>query len=239
MNAKVFIAEAKSSAVLDTDGQDQGIITALVSVFNNVDLAGDRVMPGAFSDVVAAFDAGEKTIPVVWSHNTHSLDGFIGDVTALEETSDGLKATMSFDLNDKPAEKAYRLLKGGRVSQYSFAYRVLDSSKGADGANELTKLDVFEVGPTFYGANPETRTLDVKAGRMLSAANVAKIEDAIAAVTTAASALQTLLDAQSGDTTKSSIETTPPADQTTEGASPDDQVETDDLMKSIEALVGL
>lgn len=234
-----LILNAKSSAVLAPDGTDQGIVEALVSVFGNVDLAGDRVVPGAFADTVAAFNDGAKQIPVVWSHQTGSLDGFIGDVTALEETDQGLKATMQFDLGDKDSAKAYRLLKGGRVQQYSFAYRILDQRKGADGANELTKLDVFEVGPTFYGANPSTRTLDVKSGRTLSSATVAKIEAAITSLADAASSLRALLDAQSGEAAKSSVGPSSEADQTDSGESPDDQDDTGDLIKSIGLVLGL
>lgn len=174
---KTMTVPGKSSAVLTDDGADQGIIEALVSVFGNVDLHGDRVMPGAFAGVVEAFNAGEKQIPVVWSHNTFDLDGFLGDVTALEETDEGLKATMQFDMDDARGAKAYRLLKGGRVTQYSFAYRVLDS-EDVGGVTELKALDVSEVGPTMYGANPETRTLAAKSGRRISAATGARIKAA-------------------------------------------------------------
>ena len=180
---KTMTLPGKSSAVLTDEGTDQGIIEALVSVFNNVDLHGDRVIPGAFAGVVEAFNAGEKSIPVVWSHNTYDLDGFLGDVVALEETDEGLKATMQFDMEDAKGAKAYRLLKGGRVKQYSFAYDVLVSEE-VDGVTALAAPDVFEVGPTMYGANPESRTLaaksdvDAKSGRRISAATGAQIKAA-------------------------------------------------------------
>lgn len=207
---KTMTLPGKSSAVLTDEGTDQGIIEALVSVFNNVDLHGDRVITGAFAGVVEAFNAGEKQIPVVWSHNTYDLDGFLGDVVALEETDEGLKATMQFDMEDAKGAKAYRLLKGGRVKQYSFAYDVLDSEE-VDGVTELKSLDVFEVGPTFYGANPETRTLAAKSGRRISAATGAQIkaaqgrlEAAANEVTAASKALTDLL---------AEGESEPPADE--------------------------
>lgn len=153
----------KSAAVLTEDGDDQGIIEALVSVFGNVDAHNHVVEPGAFTLPVEQFAAGSKSIPVVWNHDTYSVDGFLGHVVGLVEIPDGLKATMQFDLDDRVAAKAYRLLKGGRVQQYSFAYRVLGSYESADGVTHLTALDISELGPTMYGVNGSTRTLSVKA----------------------------------------------------------------------------
>ena len=63
----------KASAVLDAAGQDQGIVTAYVSVFGNKDSYGDVVVPGAFAGDVAAFEAGEKLIPVIWSHQRQEI----------------------------------------------------------------------------------------------------------------------------------------------------------------------
>lgn len=223
VTAEVASFAAKSAAVLTDDGADQGIIEALVSVFGNVDLHGDRVMPGAFAGVVEAFNAGAKSIPVVWSHNTFDIDGFLGDVVGLEETDEGLKATMQFDLDDPKAAKAYRLLKGGRVREYSFAYDVLDSRQ-VDGVRELLKLNVSEVGPTMYGANPATRTLAAKsdapaakAGRRISKATAEQIAAARQRVESAAEELSAAA-AELTDLLPDVGDETPPADVTGEAS---------------------
>jgi hypothetical protein len=84
----------------------------------------------------------------------------------------------------------YRLVKGRRLNQLSFAYDVIDQAEveieGDDGvtykANELRELDVYEFSFVPVGANQDTgvvavkaivETIDaeLKAGRTLSAKN--------------------------------------------------------------------
>ena len=59
----------------------------------------------------------------------------------------------------------YKLMKGKRISNFSFAYDILDASPAkADGADilELRELDLFEVGPCLVGVNRQTELLDIK-----------------------------------------------------------------------------
>lgn len=200
---KVIEAHVKADAVMDTQGNDQGIVVAYVSVFANKDLVGDVVVPGAFADDVALFDAGEKSLPVIWSHQANDLDAYIGDVAAMEEDDIGLKVTMQFDLEEPSAAKAYRLLKGGRVKQWSFRYRVVEGAfveTKDDFYYEIRKASIAEVGPTLVGANPDTRTVSmksageaVKAGKTISAKTRAALDAAKAALAAATTEIDALL----------------------------------------------
>jgi len=142
-----------------------GEFTALVSVFGNTDLVGDRVMPGAFNNSLAAYKAAGKTLPIVWSHDWGNAESFIGKALSAEETSDGLLIRGAFF--DTPRAQTVRTLLAERVvSEFSFAYDIINEQKGADGVNELLELSILEAGPTLKGANPATQLIAAKAAKV-------------------------------------------------------------------------
>lgn len=156
---KSFSARVKSAA-------GDGEFTALVSVFGNVDSYGDVVVPGAFGKSLARWAERGDPIPVVWSHAWADPFSHIGSVSDARETAAGLEVTGQLDLDNPTAAQVYRLLKGRRVTEFSFAYDVIESRAGErDGraVTELHELDLHEVGPTLIGANQETELLAVKA----------------------------------------------------------------------------
>jgi hypothetical protein len=78
-------------------------------------------------------------------------------------------------MDNAKAQQVYRLLKAGRVKQFSFAYDVEEGAwvdktvdGKADSHYELRKLKLFEVGPTLVGANQSTELLGVKADELLA-----------------------------------------------------------------------
>ena len=197
----------KATPVLDESGKDQGLVTAYVSVFGVKDSWGDVVVPGAFADDVAAVASGDLVLPVIWSHQRNDPDAWVGQVTEMAEDDTGLPVTMQFDMNEPKAAKAYRLVKSGRVSEWSFAYKVLEGAlvETPDGYYyELRKVKLYEVGPTLMGANDQTRTLEAKsapapkadaekAGRTISAATRTALDTAKEALTTAITEIDALL----------------------------------------------
>ncbi|GAA4911297.1 HK97 family phage prohead protease [Streptomonospora salina] len=203
MHTKDFPAKVK--AVGADQGLKDGQFKALVSVFGNEDSVGDVVIPGAFTDTLKAWETSGDPIPVIWSHDWRDPFSHIGHATEAEETDEGLVVTGELDLADNAkAAQVHRLLKGRRVTQFSFAY---DVEQGAfveerdnpwGGHYELRKLTLHEVGPTLIGANQETELLaakaadltrTVKAGRVLSQSNydrLIKARDSITSVLDAA-----------------------------------------------------
>lgn len=155
---KLKAAPLRGFKALD-DGK--GEFEALVAVFGNVDLGGDRIVKGAFADSLKAWEAKGRPIPVVFSHDWGNLDAHIGEVTQAKETDEGLWVKAQLDMEDASAAKVFRLMKRGTLAEFSFAYDVVEE-KLQNGANELLKLDVIEVGPTLKGMNPETQLLGVK-----------------------------------------------------------------------------
>lgn len=164
MQTKQMTAPAEVRVKTDADGNPTGVVEAYVSVFGNVDLVGDRVVKGAFSEFVQRVKDGWRA-PFVWSHKTHTPEMFIGDTIDAEETEHGLKVTAQLHMDEPVAAKVFSLIEKRQVSQYSFAYKVKEARwVDEDGKRiyELVKLDVHETGPTMFGANPETRTVTAK-----------------------------------------------------------------------------
>lgn len=221
-------------AVGEADGLSDGVFEAIVSVFGNVDSYGDRVIEGAFKDTLADWDASGNPIPVYWSHRMDDPDYNIGHVLEAKELSPGdallpdslkdlggLWVKVQLDIEDGSSSKSrqvYRLLKGRRVTQFSFAYDIEDyaivkTAEDAEAVWELRKLRLYEVGPTPIGANQETELLDVKAagyraerltaemkaGRVLSAKNEDELRKAHEAIGRVLAALDPDDDSKASD----------------------------------------
>lgn len=141
-----------------------GRVTALVSCFGNVDLMGDRVMPGAFADDLDEWIFARAPIPMIFTHDWGNLDAHIGgwDPLLSHETAKGLELTGTLDLDDPPSAKVFRLLERGTLREFSFAYDIIEERRAPDGANELLKLHIIEAGPTLKGANPDTELVSLK-----------------------------------------------------------------------------
>lgn len=161
MQVKTFAADLSVKAAGDGAETGPGEFTAVVSVFDNVDLAGDRIRKGAFARSLQKYAENGRYIPVVWNHDWGSAESFIGKTISAQETDEGLVVKGVFFDTDR-AQQVRRLLAERVVSEFSFAYDVLDEQKAADGANELLELHILEAGPTLKGANPATRLIEAK-----------------------------------------------------------------------------
>lgn len=185
---------------VNSDELAEGQFDALVSVFGNVDAYGDVVMPGAFSRTLKEWEASGYKIPVYWGHQMSDPDFNIGEIVSAVETERGLQVRAQLDLDSPKAAQVYRLLKGGRVKEFSFGYSVRDASWADQDGQEVYQLhdvDLYEVSVVPVGANPETElqsvktlgertvkagrraldTLQAKAGRVLSAKNESALRD--------------------------------------------------------------
>lgn len=149
------------------EGTDEGVVEAIVAAYN-VDSVGDKILPGAFEATLAEWRGKGDPIPFIWSHEWGDPDSHIGVVEEAKETDEGLWVKARLDMDEPKAAKVYRLLKGRRVTQFSFGYEVAEGAfveKSADEGEsyfELRKLNLFEVGPTLLGANQQTSLEAVK-----------------------------------------------------------------------------
>jgi len=156
---------------------DNGTITGYAATFiREPDSYGDVIAKGAFAESIERIKAEGKAIPLLWNHDSGDLKSYIGTVTDLEEDDHGLLFTAGFDATER-AQRARELASDGRLCKFSFAYQILDQGTVTleDGteANELRKLDLYEVSLVMYPANPDTSVVEVKsdaqAGGLLKA----------------------------------------------------------------------
>lgn len=179
-----------------------GTISGYAATFiREPDFYGDVIAKGAFVDCIARLKEEEKVLPLLWNHDSYSLNAYIGTVINLEEDDHGLKFDATFD-DTKEAQRARELASDGRLCKFSFAYDVLESGEITlpDGrkANELRKLNIHEVSLVMYPANDDTSVIDVKSGRRNSKADSETLKE----ITEHLGAAQTLINSLLADDDK-------------------------------------
>jgi uncharacterized protein len=131
-----------------------GSFTGIGAVYNNVDLGGDKILPGAFTRTLA----GTKTFPLLWQHNPSDP---IGSVKCTD-TSQGLQVDGQLLLSDPTAQKAYSFLKAGILKGLSIGYDTVKQNYDGD-VRELTELKLWEMSIVTFPMNQEAAVTSVKA----------------------------------------------------------------------------
>lgn len=148
-------------------GLEEGQFTAYASTFTREpDSYGDVVAKGAFTKTLAEWAQTDSVIPLLFGHRMDDPDYNIGSVLEASEDEHGLLVKGQLDLDSPKGAQTYRLLKGKRINQLSFAYDVLDEGQVEEGGrkvNELRELSLYEVSIVPIGANQDTEVLAVKA----------------------------------------------------------------------------
>jgi HK97 family phage prohead protease len=160
------------------DGLEEGQFEAYASIFGNKDSYGDVVMPGAFTDTLTNWKDSGSNIPLLFGHNMSDPDFNLGHVMDAKEDDRGLLTLNQLDLENPKSAQTYRLIKGRRINQMSFAYDVQEGGwakrqKDADNDPddyeeifELRKLKLYEVSVVPIGANQETEITAFKAAEL-------------------------------------------------------------------------
>jgi HK97 family phage prohead protease len=170
---------------------ESGVFEGIASVYGNIDSYGDIVEPGAFSKSIQ--ERG-KQIPVLWQH---------GEPIGIGEVYDagshlGIKGRILETVTQ--GADAIKLAKAGIVKGLSIGYRTVKNQWDAERkANKLLEVKLYEVSLVTFPANELASltaiksesledeaiqtvteiTREIKAGRMLSAANRAKLQSAL------------------------------------------------------------
>lgn len=161
---------------------EAGTISGFFSTYDRIpDSYGDVIAPGAFAETIKARKESGHPFPLCWNHDLNIIIGSV-DPDDIEDTEKGPHMTAHF-FNSATAQEKRELVKLGVVYQFSFAYDILDAGPVTleDGtkANELRKLDLFEVSIVPIPANQNAVMTDVKAGRRNSKADADAIREAI------------------------------------------------------------
>ena len=187
----------KNFGLIKSD-EDAGKISGYFSTYDRIpDSYGDVIAKGAFTETIAKRKESGHPFPLCFNHDLNQIIGALYPED-IEDTDQGPLMTASFF--DTPlAQEKRALVKSGVVYQFSFMYDVLEAEpttlENGTKANELKKLDLFEVSIVPVPANPRAEVTDVKAGRRNSGKDEGTIRDAISALETSINALRTLIEA--------------------------------------------
>jgi HK97 family phage prohead protease len=131
-----------------------GSFTGIGAVYNNVDLGGDKILPGAFTRTLAA----GKQLPLLWQHNPSDPIGTV----KVTDTSQGLQVEGQLLLSDPTAQKAYSFLKAGIIKGLSIGYETVKSAFVGD-VRELTELKLWEISCVTFPMNEGALVTGIKA----------------------------------------------------------------------------
>ncbi|MCF8605145.1 HK97 family phage prohead protease [Gordonia sp. HY442] len=180
------------------DGLSEGEFLVYPSTFTRTpDSYGDVVHKDAFNETIARWKESGNVLPGIFGHRMDDPDFFVAWATEMGVDDHGWWIKGEFDLENPKAKQVYRLVKGRRLTQLSFAFDVIEEgmTELEDGtkANELRKLDVYEFSFVPIGANQDTSVVaikataeavaaDLKAGRTISAKNETSLRTAYEAI---------------------------------------------------------
>ena len=162
---------------------DAGTISGYFSTYDRIpDSYGDVIARGAFTETIQKRKESGHPFPLCWNHDLNQIIGFV-DPADIEDTEKGPFMKKASFFNTPLAQEKREIVKSGVVYQFSFAYDVLEAGPTTldDGvkANELKKLELFEVSIVPVPANPRAEVTDIKAGRRNSAKDADAIREAI------------------------------------------------------------
>ncbi len=142
---------------------DTGKFSGYGSVFDVKDSYGDVVIKGAFANSLDTWASKGKLPKMLWQHDTTQP---IGTWTKMVEDAKGLyvEGTILVEAGDLE-KRAYAHLKAGSIDSLSIGYSLpagaVEYSKEQD-AYLLKKIDLWEISPVTFPANPEASIDAVK-----------------------------------------------------------------------------
>lgn len=203
MARRAFEVKALDGDAPEAEGK--GRFSGYASTWDQ-DLYGDVIVKGAFADTLAEdFGGTGAGIPIHFEHESGNPFDIVGVSTRAFEDEKGLWLEGEIDLSTPEGERTYGLMKRGLIHQMSIGFIpgetswVTPEGKSAwEGYREIRSLKLFEVSVVQVAANqacevaevksasgtpvvkivPHPVTIEVKAGRAISAANEEKIRAA-------------------------------------------------------------
>lgn len=140
---------------LQIKGIDEtGYIEGLAAGYGNIDLGGDRILPGALGKSVE----GRSGVPMLLYHDTQRP---IGKWTEFRETDEGLVTKGRIAVKTRDGGEAYELVSVGALEGLSIGYEPL-VKRMAGKVRELVELALHEVSLVTIGMNPKALITDVK-----------------------------------------------------------------------------
>ena len=142
------------------EAKADGSFTGYAAVFNNVDLGGDVILPGAFTHAKTTPDG---QIRIALNHDLRQLAG----KAKFAQDGHGLRVDGQLSLGVSYVKDAYALMQDGVLNGLSVGFNILDG--GADWEERdgrytriISKAELWEFSIVPFGMNPEALVDTVK-----------------------------------------------------------------------------
>lgn len=137
---------------------DAGNFEGYASVFNNVDLGDDVILPGAFVKVKTT-RAGRLKLALF-----HDLTRLVGSAD-FKQDDHGLYLKGQINLKVSYARDAYELMKEGTLDSMSIGFNTITASYEERSGRDIRiikEAELWEASIVPFGMNPEAQVLSVK-----------------------------------------------------------------------------
>ena len=143
-------------------GED-GIFTGYASTFNEKDLGGDIVVPGAFDNWLARWKSGEvATPPILDNHDANKVLGVYQELTPDEK---GLWVKGALNLETVAGNEKRALMKQGAITGMSIGYSIYPGGYKFDREKDawlLGDIELWEISLATFPMNTSARVSTVK-----------------------------------------------------------------------------
>jgi HK97 family phage prohead protease len=135
-----------------------GTFSGYASLFGEIDLGNDLVMPGAFRESLAA--RGTQGVKLLFQHDPNEPIGVWLD---LQEDARGLFARGRLMPEVTRAREVLSLMRAGALDGLSIGFRTVQGrTDPASGVRRLDKIDLWEISVVTFPMLPEARVSAVK-----------------------------------------------------------------------------
>lgn len=147
----------EGKAVKDVDSKGR-TITGYFAAFNNVDLGGDLIEPGAFAKTI--MERGPQGQNKVFFLNQHDSWQVLGKPAVLKEDSYGLYHESKV-ADTTLGNDVLKLYQEGIMDSFSFGYRTITENRVED-VNHLKELYLYEGSAVTFPMNESAITTGIK-----------------------------------------------------------------------------
>ncbi len=130
------------------------VIEGYASLFGEADRGGDVVERGAYAASLAALEAKERRVRMLWQHDPAQPIGVWDEV---REDAKGLYVKGRLLPDVARAREAAALLEAGAIEGLSIGYRTVRATKDDTGRRRLHELELWEVSLVTFPMLPDAR----------------------------------------------------------------------------------
>lgn len=168
-------------------GAAEGTFSGYGSVFNNEDLGGDLIVPGAFSKTLGEWKSKEKLPKMLLQHGGGYFGAAedavpLGKWTSMKEDSKGLYCEgRLFGIKDTERGKSvHEAMREGELDGLSIGYQAKEfvfGTKPTEPPRTIKRLELYEVSVVLFGMNQEALVEDVKSKDLDALHKLSDFED--------------------------------------------------------------